>query len=67
MTGKAKALLKKIGDTEEASLRLTKGIAKAADELKAGGLATYIAISTGGADVALTEKGLEEYDKLESK
>lgn len=64
MTSKAKNLLKRIGDTEEASLKLNKGIAKVANELKSLGMATFIAHSQGGGDVALTQKGIEEYDRL---
>lgn len=64
MTANAKKLLKRIGDTEDASLKLTKGNAKAADELKSLGMATFIAHSQGGGDVALNQKGIEEYDRL---
>jgi hypothetical protein len=62
MSKNAKKLLLKIGQTE-AALRLTKGNAKAADELKNLGLAVFISISTGGADVCLNEKGLEAFDQ----
>jgi hypothetical protein len=64
VTPTAKNLLLKIGETEDASVRLTKSNAKAADELKRLGLADFIAISTGGAWVALTNEGVEEYNKL---
>ena len=64
MTSKAKALLKRLDQTEDGSLRLTKSNAKVADELKEAGLVSYIAISTGGAWVALTQKGSDECERL---
>jgi hypothetical protein len=65
MTNKAKKLLLRIGKTQDASMRLTKGNAKAASELKEQGLAIFISVSTGGADIALTKEGINAFDKLE--
>ncbi len=65
MKQKIKAYLRLIGRTNDASVVLTKGYAKQANELKQLGLAVYIPIAAGGCYVALTEKGLEEYEKLE--
>lgn len=62
MTTKAKKLLKRIGNSEEASIRLHRSDVKAADELKVAGLVEYIPISTGGANVCLTKEGLEAFE-----
>lgn len=60
MTDRAKRLLVKISNTEEAALRLTRGNVKAAEELRRAGLAVLIPISLGGADVCLTSAGIAE-------
>jgi hypothetical protein len=64
MTRRTKAYLKLIGDTDDKSLTLTKGFSKAAAELKNLDMAVYIPISSGGVWVALTAKGIEEYERL---
>jgi hypothetical protein len=62
LSKKAESYLRLIGKTDDASMRLTKGYAKAADELKHNELAIYIPISTGGCNVALTQKGIDLYE-----
>ncbi len=64
MTQKGKAYLRLIGKTEDASVVLTKGFAKQANELKGLGYATFIPISSGGCHVALTQAGIDKYDEL---
>ena len=64
MTQAAVKLLRRIGETEDGALRLSKSNDKAAEELKNEGLVVYIRISTGGADVCLTQAGLDAYDRL---
>ncbi len=64
MTEKAKRLLLKIGGTEEAAIKLTRGMSKAADELKRLGFAIYISHSQGGADVCLTSAGMDEHNRM---
>jgi hypothetical protein len=61
MSKRAERYLKMIGQTQDASVILTKGFAKAADELKNLGMAEFIPISSGGVHVALTRKGLNVY------
>ena len=65
MTSKAKTLLRRIGDTKDASLKLTPATAKAAGELVREGSAILIPISNGGAWVALTAKGVQQYEEQE--
>ncbi len=65
MTEKATRYLRLIGKTDDASVILTRGYAKAADELKQLGLAIFIPISSGGCHIALTAKGVEEYERME--
>jgi hypothetical protein len=64
LSQEASAYLRLIGKTEDASIPLTRGYARQADELKAAGLAVYIPISSGGCHVALTRKGLDLLDKI---
>jgi hypothetical protein len=64
LSKKADAYLRLIGKTEDASVPLTRGFARQADELKAVGLAVYIPISFGGCHVALTQKGLDLLDEI---
>jgi hypothetical protein len=64
LSKKAAAYLRLIGKTEDASVQLTKGYTRQADELKAAELAVYIPISQGGCHVALTQKGLDLLDEI---
>lgn len=56
---RAKRLLRLIDASDDASVKLTRGWAKAADELKDNELAVFIPRSQGGADVALTQAGID--------
>jgi len=60
LSKKAQSLLKRLGDTDDGSLRLTRPIAKAADELINQGLAIIVHRAAGGGDICLTSQG----DKL---
>jgi hypothetical protein len=64
LSKKAAMYLRLIGKTEEASVPLTRGYTRQADELKAADLAVYIPISSGGCHVALTQKGLDLLDEI---
>jgi hypothetical protein len=64
LSKKAAAYLRLIGKTEDASVPLTRGYARQADELKVADLAVYIPISSGGCHVALTQKGLDLLDEI---
>ncbi len=61
---KTKTYLEMLGATDDSSLPLTRGFAKAAGVLKDAGLAIYIPKSQGGADVCLTREGVEMYFAL---
>jgi hypothetical protein len=65
LSKKAAAYLRLIGKTEDASVPLTRGYTRQADELKANELAVYIPISQGGCHVALTRKGLDLLNEVE--
>jgi hypothetical protein len=64
LSKKATAYLRMIGKIEDASVPLTRGYTRQADELKANELAVYIPISSGGCHVALTQKGLDLLDEI---
>lgn len=65
LSKKAATYLHIIGKTEDASVPLTKGFSKQADELKTNGLAVYVSISQGGCRVVLTQKGLNLLEEIE--
>ena len=63
---KAKNLLIRVGRREDNSILLTiltRQNRKAAAELVAAELATTIPVSTGGAHLCLTRKGIDEYER----
>lgn len=62
MTKTAEKLLKRIGKTEEASIRLTKRDVRAANELQLLGLTEFIPLAVGGADICLTKDGVTMYE-----
>jgi hypothetical protein len=64
LSKKATAYLCLIGKTQDASVPLTRGYTKQADELNAAELAVYIPVSSGGCHVALTQKGLDLLDEI---
>jgi hypothetical protein len=66
LSKKAATYLHIIGKTEDASVPLTKGFARQADELKTAGLAIYVSISQGGCRVVLTQNGLDMLDEVEA-
>ncbi len=66
MSKKAESYLRLIVKNEDASVVLSKGYAKQADELRVLGYAMFIPISSGGCYVALTTKGVEAAEQLKT-
>ncbi len=63
LSKKALAYLRLIGQTEDASVQLTRGFAKQAQELNDSRLAVFIPISRCGCHVALTREGIDLYEE----
>jgi hypothetical protein len=63
MSEKAKHLLKLILATDDCTTVLTKQNARAGDELKQLGLVEFFPISTGGAWISATSKGVDYFSR----
>ncbi len=63
LSKKALSLLKRIGNTEEASSTVGRKDLVTARELVSAGLAIVIPVSTGRGELALTGEGIELFEK----